>query len=125
MQIKSTLRNRVLAGLVFALALAGTPTPAHATSKEIIELQTQVQQLLDMVQRLQSTLRTRACAFCLSPLSLTLIKHPSARSHFAAARAISRDSLPFASRRSSATARITALSPVGSAAHQSGLIPGF
>ena len=34
-------------------------TPAHATSKEIIELQTQVQQLLDMVQRLQSTLDTR------------------------------------------------------------------
>jgi tol-pal system protein YbgF len=33
--------------------------PAHATSKEIIELQTQVQQLLDMVQRLQSTLDTR------------------------------------------------------------------
>jgi tol-pal system protein YbgF len=59
MQIKNTLRNRVLAGLVVALALAGTPTPAHATSKEIIELQTQVQQLLDMVQRLQSTLDAR------------------------------------------------------------------
>ncbi len=29
--------------------------PAHAASKEIIELQTQVSQLLDMVQRLQST----------------------------------------------------------------------
>lgn len=35
------------------------PRPAHAVSKEIIELQTQVQQLLDMVQRLQSTLDTK------------------------------------------------------------------
>ncbi len=35
------------------------PERAHAASKEIIELQTQVQQLLDMVQRLQSTLDTR------------------------------------------------------------------
>jgi TolA-binding protein len=35
------------------------PAPAHAASKEIIELQTQVQQLLDMVQRIQSTLDTR------------------------------------------------------------------
>jgi TolA-binding protein len=33
--------------------------PAHAVSKEIVELQTQVQQLLDMVQRLQSTLDQR------------------------------------------------------------------
>jgi len=33
--------------------------PAHAASKEIIELQTQVQQLLDMVQRLQSTVDNR------------------------------------------------------------------
>jgi tol-pal system protein YbgF len=32
---------------------------AHAISKEIVELQTQVQQLLDMVQRLQSTLDTK------------------------------------------------------------------
>ena len=35
------------------------PVRAHAASKDIIELQTQVQQLLDMVQRLQSTLDTR------------------------------------------------------------------
>ncbi|WP_263357740.1 tetratricopeptide repeat protein [Acidicapsa ligni] len=35
------------------------PRPAHAASKEIIELQTQVQQLLDMVQRLQSTVDSR------------------------------------------------------------------
>jgi tol-pal system protein YbgF len=44
---------------MFVMALGFAPMPAHATSKEIIELQTQVQQLLDMVQRLQSTLDTR------------------------------------------------------------------
>ena len=38
-----------------SLAPLALPVPAHAASKEIIELQTQVQQLLDMVQRLQST----------------------------------------------------------------------
>ena len=36
-----------------------TALPAHAASKEIIELQTQVQQLLDMMQRLQSTVDSR------------------------------------------------------------------
>jgi len=41
------------------MTLASVPRPARATSKEMIELQTQVQQLLDMVQRLQSTLDTR------------------------------------------------------------------
>lgn len=35
------------------------PVRAHAVSKEMIQLQTQVQQLLDMVQRLQSTMDTR------------------------------------------------------------------
>src|ERR1700692_637475 len=59
MQRKLRLRNRVLAAAVFAVILTATPAPAHAASKEIIELQTQVQQLLDMVQRLQSTLDTR------------------------------------------------------------------
>jgi TolA-binding protein len=54
-----TLRNRLLTAAVFAMVLASTPMPAHAASKEIIELQTQVQQLLDMVQRLQSTLDGR------------------------------------------------------------------
>jgi tol-pal system protein YbgF len=48
---------RLLAAAVLAVALF--PVPAHATSKEIIELQTQVQQLLDMVQRLQSTMDAR------------------------------------------------------------------
>jgi tol-pal system protein YbgF len=59
MQIAGTLRNRLLAAALFAVVLASSPAPAHATSKEIIELQTQVQQLLDMVQRMQSTLDTR------------------------------------------------------------------
>jgi tol-pal system protein YbgF len=44
--------------LMLALVLI-TSLPAHAASKEIIELQTQVQQLLDMVQRLQSTVDSR------------------------------------------------------------------
>src|SRR6202789_2308183 len=59
MKIAKTLRNRFLAAAAFGLLLAAAPVPAHAASKEIIELQTQVQQLLDMVQRLQSTLDTR------------------------------------------------------------------
>jgi tol-pal system protein YbgF len=41
------------------MVFAVVPAPAHAVSKEIIQLQTQVQQLLDMVQRLQSTLDSR------------------------------------------------------------------
>jgi len=59
MQIAHKVRNRILAAAVFALVLTSAPMPAHAVSKEIIELQTQVQQLLDMVQRLQSTMDTR------------------------------------------------------------------
>ena len=47
------------AGLIYALVVTSVPVPAHAASKEIIELQTQVQQLMDMVQRLQSTVDTR------------------------------------------------------------------
>jgi tol-pal system protein YbgF len=46
------------AALLATLALAAPPR-AHAVSKEIVALQTQVQQLMDMVQRLQSTLDTR------------------------------------------------------------------
>jgi tol-pal system protein YbgF len=41
------------------MVLVSLPAPARAASKEIIELQTQVQQLLDMVQRLQTTMDTR------------------------------------------------------------------
>jgi TolA-binding protein len=52
-------RNSLMAAAALALMLGGMPQRAHAVSKETIQLQTQVQQLLDMVQRLQSTLDTR------------------------------------------------------------------
>ena len=42
-----------------AMVLVSLPAPARATSKEIIELQDHVQQLMDMVQRLQSTMDSR------------------------------------------------------------------
>src|ERR1700722_5879069 len=54
----STLRIGRFPVLALALLLC-TSLPAHAASKEIIELQTQVQQLLDMMQRLQSTVDSR------------------------------------------------------------------
>ena len=54
-----TLRHRFVAAATLAAVLVLTPARAHAASKDIIALQTQVQQLLDMVQRLQSTLDTR------------------------------------------------------------------
>jgi tol-pal system protein YbgF len=54
-----TLRNRFLTAAITAMLIVSLPAPARATSKEIIELQTQVQQLLDMVQRLQTTMDTR------------------------------------------------------------------
>ena len=54
-----TLRHRSVAAAILLAILALAPVRAHAASKEIIALQTQVQQLLDMVQRLQSTLDTR------------------------------------------------------------------
>jgi len=57
MRIHIKLPHRVLAAV--SLAMFALPVPAHAASKEMIELQTQVQQLLDMVQRLQSTVDTR------------------------------------------------------------------
>jgi len=53
------LRHRILTLALAATLINFAPVRAHAASKEIIELQTQVQQLLDMVQRLQSTLDTR------------------------------------------------------------------
>ena len=59
MKIAQTLRNRILPVLLVAGLANFAPARAHAVSKEIVELQTQVQQLLDMVQRLQSTLDTR------------------------------------------------------------------
>ncbi len=53
------LRNRLLAVAAAILLFVPAAVPARAVSKEIVELQTQVQQLLDMVQRLQSTLDAR------------------------------------------------------------------
>ena len=55
--MQRVIRYRFPALLSIAILL--TSLPAHAASKEIIELQTQVQQLLDMVQRLQSTVDSR------------------------------------------------------------------
>ena len=52
-------RNPLLAAAALGLLFVSSAAPAHAASKEIVELQTQVQQLTDMVQRLQSTLDTR------------------------------------------------------------------
>jgi TolA-binding protein len=51
-----TTRNRLLVLVAAALLFVPAAVPAHAVSKEIVQLQTQVQQLLDMMQRLQSTL---------------------------------------------------------------------
>jgi TolA-binding protein len=59
MQTVSPLRNRILTVTALVFLLVSMPRPAHAASKEIIELQTQVQQLLDQVQRLQSTIDAR------------------------------------------------------------------
>jgi tol-pal system protein YbgF len=55
--IFSASRLRLSAVLLATFLVASLP--AHAASKEIIELQTQVQQLLDQVQRLQSTVDSR------------------------------------------------------------------
>ncbi len=54
-----TFRNRVLAVAALTTLFSFAPVRAHAANKDIIELQTQVQQLLDMMQRLQSTVDTR------------------------------------------------------------------
>jgi tol-pal system protein YbgF len=59
MQRLRTFRNRLVTAAVSALMLVPAAIPAHAVSKEIVELQTQVQQLLDMVQRLQSTMDSK------------------------------------------------------------------
>lgn len=55
----SISRNRLLAAAVLGFIFVSTAPRAHAVSKEMVALQTQVQQLLDMVQRLQSTLDSR------------------------------------------------------------------
>jgi TolA-binding protein len=59
MQKTHILRNRLLAAAVTASIFLCLPSPARAASKEIVELQTQVQQLLDSVQRIQTTLDSR------------------------------------------------------------------
>ena len=59
MRTARTFRNHFFAAAVIAALFAFVPLRAHAASKEIIALQTQVQQLLDMVQRIQSTLDSR------------------------------------------------------------------
>jgi tol-pal system protein YbgF len=59
MHISGVIRNRLLAATVLSLVFFPSAPSAHAVSKEIVELQTQVQQLLDMVQRLQSTMDSK------------------------------------------------------------------
>jgi tol-pal system protein YbgF len=59
MHISAVTRNRLLAAAVLSFVFLAPAPRAHAVSKEIVELQTQVQQLLDQVQRLQSTLDTK------------------------------------------------------------------
>jgi TolA-binding protein len=54
-----TMRNRLLTAAILGFLFVSAGTPAYAVSKEMVALQTQVQQLLDMVQRLQSTLDSR------------------------------------------------------------------
>ena len=55
----SLLRHRLAAVATLILLVGPAARPAHAVSKEMVELQTQVQQLLDAVQRLQSTMDAR------------------------------------------------------------------
>jgi TolA-binding protein len=59
MQSQRIIRNRLLSVAASILLFLPAAVPAHAVSKEMVQLQTQVQQLLDMVQRLQSTLDSR------------------------------------------------------------------
>jgi TolA-binding protein len=50
------IRQRLIAVAALILLVGPAAMPAHAVSKDMVELQTQVQQLLDAVQRLQSTM---------------------------------------------------------------------
>jgi tol-pal system protein YbgF len=59
MQTLRKFSTRLLAIAVLAATVNFAPVRAHAVSKEMVELQTQVQQLLDMMQRLQSTMDSR------------------------------------------------------------------
>ncbi len=55
------MKNGIRAAVIVAMLLVSPvfTSPAHATSKDMVELQTQVQQLMDAVQRLQSTMDTK------------------------------------------------------------------
>ena len=53
------IRKGLLAAGMLGIAMLGATPQAHAVSKEIVELQTQVQQLMNQVQQLQSTLDSR------------------------------------------------------------------
>jgi tol-pal system protein YbgF len=55
----STIRPRLAAALIVAAVFAFTPAMGRAESKDMIELKQQVSQLIDMVQRLQSTVDSR------------------------------------------------------------------
>jgi TolA-binding protein len=59
MRKSKLIRQCLFTGSALILLLGSAAMPAHAVSKETVELQTQVQQLLDAVQRLQSTLDAR------------------------------------------------------------------
>ena len=59
MQKIRTLGYRFFTTAVLVAIFLCASAPARAASKEIIELQAQVQQLLDSVQRIQSTLDSR------------------------------------------------------------------
>jgi tol-pal system protein YbgF len=50
------LRSTLLSAVIVAMLMISSAPSAHAVNKETIQLQTQVQQLLDLVQRLQSTI---------------------------------------------------------------------
>jgi tol-pal system protein YbgF len=54
-----SLRNRLLYVAMAAAVCGYAPARAHAANKDIIALQTQVQQLMDAVQRLQSTVDSK------------------------------------------------------------------
>ena len=54
-----SMRKHFALAAILAAALVCVPTPAHAVSKEIIQLQVEVQQLLNSVQQIQSTLDSR------------------------------------------------------------------
>jgi TolA-binding protein len=59
MPMKHTRLSGLSAAPALALLLCLAPLRAHAVSKETVQMQTQIQQLLDMVQRLQTTLDTK------------------------------------------------------------------